>query len=163
MQFSTAVAAIVLMATTALATPVADPNTTVIYGTLVADNMDAPPADAELIFSELGVEGEVAKRSYMGTCDYCHIEHLGGADGDMNLVCECKAKNGDWRKSSLNLNYCVANANGQLGSCVRDVQWYYNALFAAKCNPNRNYWTNTINLDERVHNYDGILVCEVPT
>ncbi|KAK4206387.1 hypothetical protein QBC37DRAFT_393491 [Rhypophila decipiens] len=182
-----ATAAIVLMARSALASPVASPSssvptvapTSVMLGEILSE-AESAAKDAELAaagvavdesvlaFSAGDAEGSLDKRSYLGTCGSCGIATV---NGEYALECRCRNSAGavDWTR--IVLNRCLANANGQLdwrrnggfqGSCSSYVL-EGNRNFQSKCrnNAGATNWAWAKNLEERIHNWNGVLGCDV--
>ena len=57
--------------------------------------------------------------SYAGSCNNCRLEKrsaawLSGDDKAPVLLCDCAVGDGRWNPSRLDLNQCIANANGVL-------------------------------------------------
>ena len=85
------------------------------------------------------------------------------------LTAKCQAMNGSWRDTSVDLNRCLANMNGNL-------QWAVNGNYIASsrgcalrlpnliCNSQRanQSWNSSasINIDAGITNRDGRLVCD---
>ncbi|KAM7208334.1 Cyanovirin-N [Naviculisporaceae sp. PSN 640] len=150
MQFSSAVImAIAAIAPSVFATPVAAP-------------------EAAVVENPMGAENPLAKRSFMDTCYNCHWKD----DNRLTwtLECDCDNKAGQRPTTSINLNNCLANANGIMvwrrnggagGSCDPiDLGYSRGSLtFQAKCRPSP--YAGTINLSERIHNQNGVLACDV--
>lgn len=123
-----AAAAIVLMAGSALATPLASPTPSasavapagvILLGELLSE-AESAAKDAELAAAgvtldesagDAKAERALGKRSYMGSCSECYIAQV---NGEMALECRCRNNAGNYGWSRIVLNRCLANANGQL-------------------------------------------------
>ncbi|KAM7185750.1 Cyanovirin-N [Naviculisporaceae sp. PSN 640] len=140
----------------------ADPASELVFSPVLVDD------NGHITFSEGSETFEspslVDKRSYVGSCNSCTIVN------NVALRCNCRNEGGGWIWSDLDLNKCLANANGQLdwrlnggfgGSC-RGYLLSGGQHFQTQCTtyPGGPYnWTWSKNLDERIHNWNGILVC----
>ncbi|KAM7215455.1 Cyanovirin-N [Rhypophila decipiens] len=153
---SAAIAAILLMAGTALTTPVAAPS-------------PGLSTNGPLVFSAAhDSEGGVEKRSYTGSCKDCNVYYW---NNDITLECACSDKAGRTVYNQLPLTTCLGNSDGQLywgknggfqGSC-RQPSLNGQKYFKAECRNNAGVWalTREINLEEKIHNDNGWLVCHV--
>ncbi|KAM7203891.1 Cyanovirin-N [Rhypophila sp. PSN 637] len=150
-----------------------------VTGTVVPESEAAllsADHDGDLVFATVSVDKDgnavhdddesLDKRSYRGSCSSCTIVNNNA------LRCNCRNQGGGWTWSELNLNNCLANANGQLdwrrggnyqSSCsswaLVDQQH-----FSTKCTTypgGPSSWTYQKNLDERIHNGNGVLRCDV--
>ncbi|KAM7208566.1 hypothetical protein V8F20_001247 [Naviculisporaceae sp. PSN 640] len=176
-----AAAAIVLMAGSAFATPAAVPAKVILGDVLSEAESAAVEAklaaagvtadDTSSVFSagDADAEGALGKRSYLGTCNECSMQTV---NGQIALQCHCLPKSGARKWSTLPLNRCLVNRNGQLawladggfqGSCegylFQDFRY-----FQSRClnNAKVRNWSYQKDLEERIHNYNGILGCDVP-
>ncbi|KAM7186130.1 Cyanovirin-N [Naviculisporaceae sp. PSN 640] len=156
MQFSSAVImAVAAIAPSVFGTPVATPEAAIVDSTGSVEPVAA--------------ENPLAKRSFYDTCQDCYWK---GMASSWTMECRCRNKSGDWPWTSINLNNCLANANGQLvwrrnggagGSCIAGDMGYRNSVGGwwvwATCAPLK--YDSSINLNERIHNQNGVLACDV--
>ncbi|KAM7208231.1 Cyanovirin-N [Naviculisporaceae sp. PSN 640] len=125
---------------------------------------DAPPIiDGDVFASE--ETSPNSKRSFINSCKNC----VAAADW---VGCYCRTANGNDVWTQLDLDNCLVNNRGKL-------EWRRNGGFSSTCSdvywmpPSRisvgacmdgsgSYTYNSIDLNERVHNYNGVLGCDVP-
>ncbi|KAM7195487.1 hypothetical protein V8F33_006657 [Rhypophila sp. PSN 637] len=139
----------------------------VVLGEIVPEGSFQNGTALDVVFTEPGVEngGNADKRSYQNTCFACRVEGV-------FLVCQCHNQTGFEGTSALNLNGCLLNHWGVL-------HWKRNGLYGESCNTNNveytsnhfyrvdclDYWGgwsgNSMLLTASIHNYNGVLGCDV--
>ncbi len=86
-------------------------------------------------------------------------------ENEVFLTADCKTVDGQWKTSSLNLNDCIENVNGELvfraygnfGHSCRDTTLDGSTL-CCQAQTICGDWTDSrINLDEAIENIDGNL------
>ncbi|KAM7187797.1 Cyanovirin-N [Rhypophila sp. PSN 637] len=123
---------------------------------------------AALISSEIETRDlKITKRSYAGSCKSCVLK---------DSVLECKCHNSAQAEvtAKLDLNQCLANANGVLvwrangnfsGSCGQQspyTKYLDGSRYWTMCyNPAGDFLPTEVNLNDRIHNHNGVLRCAV--
>ncbi|KAK4213917.1 hypothetical protein QBC37DRAFT_400154 [Rhypophila decipiens] len=94
-------------------TPASD-NLIIIYGTPSSDrtdqNLTAYHNPSSKAADSATQPSTISKRSYASTCDDCCVW---GLNNDL-FKCRCRAQNGEWTWSTVNLNSCLVNNDGYI-------------------------------------------------